>query len=103
MDDPRTAMFSMIGIFIAFLLVGFAMVPLALKLYVAMLKKSGIAALAERVRDTDPLPLRLNRAMVRLLLQRFWLVVVLVWAFFGLGLVIALPAMIQDGFFTPVP
>lgn len=103
MEESTAAQLGMIGIFIAFILVGFAMVPLALKFYVVLLKKSGTAALAERVKDTDPFPLRLNRAMVRLLLQRFWLVVVLIWAFFGLGLLIALPAMIQDGFFTPVP
>jgi hypothetical protein len=103
MDDPQVAMWGMIGIFIAFLLFGFAMVPLMLKFYVMLLKKSGVAALAERVQDTDPFPLRINRAMARLLQQRFWLVVVLVWAFYALGLLIALPAMIQDGFFTPVP
>ena len=101
MDTSLTAQIGWIAIFVGFLICGFAMVPLALKFYVYMLKKSGTVALSERVLDTDPLPLRLNRAFVRLLLTRFWLVVIIVWAFFGLGLLIALPAMIMDGFFTP--
>lgn len=95
------AQYGIVVTFIVFLLIAFGMIPLTLKFYVYLLKKSGTAALAERVFDTDPWPLRINRAIVRLLLERFWLVVIIIWSIFALGILIALPAMIMDGYFNP--
>ncbi|WP_420150374.1 hypothetical protein [Spirosoma sp.] len=69
--------------FALFFLFGMSLVPISLKGFVVSQYKIGNA----------------NLPMVQLISQHIKLVMIAVWSVFLLGLVIALPFMIKDGFF----
>ncbi|UFH53664.1 hypothetical protein [Spirosoma sp. KNUC1025] len=69
--------------FALFILFAAALVPISLKGFLIAQHKIGNSGLP----------------MVQLISQHIRYVVIAVWAFFGLGLAIALPFMLKDGFF----
>lgn len=72
-----------IFIFVLFLLFGFGMVPLMIKLFLYLQNQIGNS----------------GHWVVTFLNNNFWLAVLLVWGIFLLGFLIAWPAMVKDGFF----
>jgi ABC-type sulfate transport system permease subunit len=71
--------------FVVFLAIAFAAVPLMLRLFVYLHTRIGNG----------------EHWVIRWLDAHHWQIVWGVWAFFALGLLIALPTMVRDGFFNP--
>jgi hypothetical protein len=70
-------------IFILFLAFGFSIVPLMIKLFIYL---QGVIGNSELW-------------LVKMLNDNYWTAVGIVWGIFILGFLIALPAMMKDGFF----
>jgi len=82
-----TGTIVMVIAFIVFTILGFAMFPFMIKVFIALQTKIG----------------NQNLWLVKFLREHEWQVVIGVWIMLAVGLTLAIPAMIKDGFFTPTP
>lgn len=80
----KMSVYGKISAFTLFLVIGFSLVPILVKLFTD--------ALPEIITETNiPLTIKENAMTI---VYGFWVV-------YALGIIIALPAMIKDGFFDP--
>jgi hypothetical protein len=81
--DPQIQTAIQMGYFILFLILGFSVIPLFVRLFVVMQIKIGHGELAP----------------IKFLKENEKVVVYCIWAFLAIGLCIALPGSIEEGFF----
>ncbi|MPZ56338.1 MAG: hypothetical protein GEU91_07505 [Rhizobiales bacterium] len=100
-----------IGVFTLFLALGFSLVPLMIKLWLAGQERianrilavvRGRGSTGDNVGVTEKLA-SANVAFVGVIARHQTRIVLIAWALYALGFAIAIPAMIQDGFFSPQP
>ncbi len=94
---PQYATLIMAGVFLLFCVLGFSMVPLAiafvLRANIALWKKYPLAGDGFKARARDYI-MQHEVRIFNTLVAGFWVV-------YALGMLMAVPAMIKDGFFTP--
>jgi len=86
-DSPRSQSIAKALFFGLFLLFGLSAIPLMVRLVLAGHQRMGNA----------------NQPIIRTMLAHERFIVLAVWALIGLGLALAVPAAIRDGFFEPSP
>jgi hypothetical protein len=82
----KMSVYGKVSAFTLFLVIGFSLVPILVKLF------------------TDALPEIITESTFPLTVKENAMNIVYVfWVVYALGIIIALPAMIKDGFFDPEP
>ena len=94
---PQYATMLIAIVFVLFCVLGFSIVPLA----IAFVLRGNIALWKKFPITGEGIKARARRYIIENEVRAFNTLLALFWIVYALGMLIALPAMIADGFFTP--